>query len=155
FCFMKKFYALFLWLPLGLFCQNRLPIDSLKITDIQDFLVDDYGNAYIYKSKDFSFTKYDSTGVQKGKVMLTVPFRVQSVQNPLNIVFFSENAQQIKMMDQYLTEIQKIEWQQQFGFIREAYMEDQQIVWLLEDSNKRLIQFNYRENRVINAFPQF
>ncbi len=48
-------------------------------------LADDYGSLYIYKNKDFSFTKYDSLGKQIGKMMFTVPYKVQTVQNPLNV----------------------------------------------------------------------
>lgn len=75
--------------------------------DIQEVLGDDYGNIYLYKKKDFSLTKYDSVGIQLGKVMMNFPYKIQSVTNTLNIVMFSENAQEIKFLDQNLNEIQK------------------------------------------------
>lgn len=116
-------------------------------------LADDYGNLYIYKNKDFSFTKYDSLGKQLGKLMFTVPFKVQNVQNPLSIAFFSENAQEMKFVDQNLNEIQKVDFKQKFGFIRMAYAEDLQQLWLLDDSMKRLIQYNFRNETMINSYP--
>lgn len=116
-------------------------------------LADDYGNLYIYKNKDFSFTKYDSLGKQIGKMMLTVPYKVQSVQNPLNVPLFSENAQEMKFVDQNMNEIQRIDFKQKFGFIRMAYAEDLQQLWLLDDSTKRLIQYNFRNDTTINSFP--
>lgn len=116
-------------------------------------LADDYGNLYIYKNKDFSFTKYDSLGKQIGKMMLTVPYKVQSVQNPLNVPLFSENAQEMKFVDQNMNEIQRIDFKQKFGFIRMAYVEDLQQLWLLDDSTKRLIQYNFRNETTINSFP--
>lgn len=116
-------------------------------------LADDYGNLYIYKNKDFSFTKYDSLGKQIGKMMLTVPYKVQTVQNPLNVPLFSENAQEMKFVDQNLNEIQKLDFKQKFGFIRMAYAEDLQQLWLLDDSTKRLIQYNFRNDTTINSYP--
>lgn len=116
-------------------------------------LADDYGNLYIYKNKDFSFTKYDSLGKQIGKLMFTVPFKIQGVQNPLSVPLFSENAQEMKFVDQNLNEIQKVDFKQKFGFIRMAYAEDLQQLWLLDDSTKRLIQYNFRNETTINSYP--
>lgn len=116
-------------------------------------LADDYGNLYIYKNKDFSFTKYDSLGTQIGKMMLTVPYKVQTVQNPLSVPLFSENAQEMKFVDQNLNEIQRVDFKQKFGFIKMAYAEDLQQLWLLDDSTKRLIQYNFRNENTINSYP--
>jgi hypothetical protein len=140
-----------------LFCtasaQNILPLDTLKLKEAKDMLADDYGNLYIYKNKDFSFTKYDSLGKQIGKMMLTVPYKVQTVQNPLNVPLFSENAQEMKFVDQNMNEIQRLDFKQKFGFIRMAYAEDLQQLWLLDDSTKRLIQYNFRNDTTINSYP--
>ncbi|WP_228412443.1 hypothetical protein [Chryseobacterium sp. G0240] len=133
--------------------QKILPLDTLKLKEAKDMLADDYGSLYIYRNKDFSFTKYDSLGKQIGKMMLTVPYKVQSVQNPLNVPLFSENAQEMKFVDQNLNEIQRIDFKQKFGFIRMAYAEDLQQLWLLDDSTKRLIQYNFRNDTTINSYP--
>lgn len=133
--------------------QKPIFSDSLKLRGAEDFFVDDYRNVYLYKSRDFSFTKYDSLGKQLGQMMMTVPFRVQSVQNPLSIFLFSENAQELKLLDANLNEIQKIDFRQKFGFVKAAYAEDLQQIWLLEESTKRLIQYNYRRDLVLNSFP--
>ncbi|CAA7193598.1 hypothetical protein [Chryseobacterium potabilaquae] len=143
-------FLFFFW---SLSAQKVLPLDSIKVKDAQDMFADDYGNVYIYKNKDFSFTKYDSLGKQIGKMMLTVPYKVQSVQNPLSVPLFSENAQEMKFVDQNLNEIQKIDFKQKFGFIRMAYTEDLQQLWLLDDSMKRLIQYNFRNETIINSYP--
>lgn len=133
--------------------QNIIPLDTLKLKEAKDMLADDYGNLYIYKNKDFSFTKYDSLGKQIGKMMLTVPYKVQTVQNPLNVPLFSENAQEMKFIDQNMNEIQRLDFKQKFGFIRMAYAEDLQQLWLLDDSTKRLIQYNFRNDTTINSYP--
>ena len=139
-----------------LFCslsaQKTLAFDTLQLGTAKDLLADDYGNIYLYQNKDFSFTKYDSLGKQKAKLMLTLPFRIQSVQNPLNIPSFSENAQELKFFDKNLSEIQTINFRQKFGFIRSAYVEDLQQAWLLDESTKSLIQYNFRDDRVINSY---
>ncbi len=143
-------------LTLFLFCtlsaQRILPFDTLRLTTAKDLFADDYGNIYLYKNQDFSFTKYDSLGKQKAKLMLALPFRIQSVQNPLNIPSFSENAQELRFFDQNLNVIQTINFRQRFGFIRTAYVEDLQQAWLLDESTKRLIQYNFRDDRIINSF---
>ncbi|WP_229048531.1 hypothetical protein [Chryseobacterium arthrosphaerae] len=150
---MKFLNIIFLFLFCTVFGQNMLPLDTLKLKEAKDMLADDYGNLYIYKNKDFSLTKYDSLGKQIGKMMLTVPFKVQTVQNPLNVPLFSENAQEMKFVDQNMNEIQRIDFKQKFGFIRMAYAEDLQQLWLLDDSTKRLIQYNFRNDTTINSYP--
>lgn len=121
--------------------------------DARELFGDDYGNIYVYKNKDLSLTKYDSVGSQLGKLLLTFPYKIQSVSNPLNIVMFSENAQEIKFFDQNLNEIQKINLNSTFGFIKAAYADDLQFAWMIDDSNKTLFQYNFRSNSVINSFP--
>lgn len=139
-----------------LFCslsaQKTLAFDTLKLGTAKDLLADDYGNIYLYQNKDFSFTKYDSLGNQKAKLMLTLPFRIQSVQNPLNIPSFSENAQELKFFDKNLSEIHTINFRQKFGFIRSAFVEDSQQAWLLDESTKSLIQYSFRDDRVMNSY---
>ncbi|MFS4474066.1 hypothetical protein [Chryseobacterium sp. T20] len=150
---MKFLNILFFFLFCTASAQNILPLDTLKLKEAKDMLADDYGNLYIYKNKDFSFTKYDSLGKQIGKMMLTVPYKVQTVQNPLNVPLFSENAQEMKFVDQNMNEIQKLDFKQKFGFIRMTYAEDLQQMWLLDDSTKRLIQYNFRNDTTINSYP--
>lgn len=136
-----------------LFSQQKLSLDSLQTKDVQELFGDDYGSIYLYRNKDLSFTKYDSLGLQIGKLMLTFPYKIQSVTNPLNIVMFSENAQEIKFLDQNLNEIQKINLSPNFGFIKAIYAEDLQFAWMIDDSNKTLIQYNFRSTSTISSFP--
>ncbi|KFC19765.1 hypothetical protein IO90_10975 [Chryseobacterium sp. FH1] len=135
------------------FSQKKIGVDSLNTKDVQEMLGDDYGSIYLYKNKDLSFTKYDSLGNQLGKLMLTFPYKIQSVTNPLNIVMFSENAQEIKFVDQNLNEIQKINLGLNFGFIKAVYAEDLQFAWMIDESNKTLIQYNFRSTSTISSFP--
>lgn len=130
-----------------------MALDTLKLKEAKDLFADDYGNLYIYKNKDFSLTKYDSLGKQIGKMMLTVPFKIQGVQNPLTVPLFSENAQELKFVDQNLNEIQRVDFKQKFAFIKIAYAEDLQQIWLLDESSKRLIQYNFRNDTTINSYP--
>lgn len=149
---MRSLSIILLFLFCSLAAQKILPFDSLKIKETKGLLADDYGNIYLYKDKDFSFTKYDSLGRQQGKMMLTLPFKIQNVQNPLNIVLFSENAQEIKFIDQNLNEIQKVDLKK-FGFVKMAFAEDLQQIWLLDESMKRLVQYNFRDDKIINSYP--
>lgn len=150
---LRLLYLILIFLFCTASAQNVLPLDTLKLKEAKDMLADDYGSLYIYKNKDFSFTKYDSLGKQIGKMMLTVPYKVQTVQNPLNVPLFSENAQEMKFVDQNMNEIQRLDFKQKFGFIRMAYAEDLQQLWLLDDSTKRLIQYNFRNDTTINSYP--
>lgn len=152
---MMKILSFFLMLIFtSVSAQSEILFRPLATGETDDFFADDYGNFYLYKKSDFSFTKYDSLGNQQGRLMTAQPFKIQSVQNPLSIVMFSENAQQIKFMDQNLNEIQQLDLQN-FGFIKMAYAEDLQMIWLLDESSKRLLQYSFRENRMLNAFPFF
>ena len=131
--------------------QRNIFEDSIKLQHVTDFLVDDYQNFYFYKKQNFSLTKFDSVGRQKGRQLLTLPFKVQNVQNPMNIVLFSENAQEIRFLDQNLNEVQKLDLRK-FGFIRMAYVEDHQQIWLLDESARRLIQYDFRADKIRNSY---
>ena len=149
-----KLISLFLVLVIcSVSAQKVLPFDTLKLKEMKDMFADDYGNLYLYRNKDFSFTKYDSLGQQLGKLMFTVPFKVQEIQNPLTVALFSENAQEMKFVDQNLNEIQRFDFKQKFTFIKHAYAEDLQQIWLLDESTKRLLQYNFRNETTINSFP--
>ncbi len=150
---LRIFIIFFLCSFIAISAQRQLPFDSLKLKDTKNLLADDYGNIYLYKNKDFSFTKYDSLGKQKGKLLLTLPFKIQSVQNPLNIPSFSKNAQELKLFDQNLNEIQKINFREKFGQIAMVFAEDLQQIWLLDESSKRLLQYNFRDDKIISAYP--
>ncbi|MDV7699544.1 hypothetical protein N6B72_21750 [Chryseobacterium soli] len=150
---MRILPLIFIFIFCAATAQKSLPLDTLKLKEAKDMLADDYGSIYIYKNKDFSFTKYDSLGKQIGQLMFTVPYKVQNVQNPLTVALFSENAQEMKFVDQNMNEIQRLDFKQKFGFIRMAYAEDLQQLWLLDDSTKRLIQYNFRNETTINSYP--
>ena len=152
FNFLKLIVIFFFFNGYFISAQKITPLDSLNLRETQDFFADDYGGIYLYKNKDFSFTKYDSTGLQQGKIMFTVPFKIQSVENPLNIFAFSENAQEMRLYDQNLVEIQKVNFRQDFGSVVMAYGADLQYIWLLEDSTKRLIRYRFRDKNIQNSY---
>lgn len=153
---MKQWFVfLGVVLACGVFrSQKVLPLAPLPLAESSEVYADDYLNIYLYEKRDFSFTKYDALGKAVGRQMFTVPFEVRSVANPLNVVLFSQSAQEIRFLDAYLNEVQRLSVGH-LGFIRAIYTEDLQQAWLLDDREKRLIQYNFRENRVINSFPFF
>ena len=55
---MKLLQLLFFSFFCSFSAQKNLAFDSLMLKDVRDLLSDDYGNIYLYKNKDFSFTKY-------------------------------------------------------------------------------------------------
>ncbi|MDY3520459.1 hypothetical protein PG614_03250 [Riemerella anatipestifer] len=138
----------------NLSAQVIIPIDEQVLKSVQDIFIDDYENIYLYQNNDFSFTKYNIQGQKQGRMMMVFPFKVQSVQNPLNIVLFSENQQEIKMLDQNLNEIQSLKPSpsQSASYISHLYMENLQLMWLLNPMSKTLLQYHFRENRLLNSF---
>ncbi|ADQ81310.1 hypothetical protein J5295_05805 [Riemerella anatipestifer] len=136
----------------NLSAQVLIPIDEEVLKSVQDIFIDDYENIYLYQNNDFSFTKYNTQGQKQGRMMMVFPFKVQSVQNPLNIVLFSENQQEIKMLDQNLNEIQSLKPSQSASYISHLYMENLQLMWLLNPMSKTLLQYHFRENRLLNSF---
>ena len=151
---MKYYLIFFSIISCLISAQKVLPFDTLNVRSVNNIFADDYGNIYLYKNKDLSFTKYDSLGKQLGKMRLTLPYKIQDIQNPLNIALFSENSQEIKLIDQNLNEIQKIDLRK-FGFIKMAYVEDQQQIWLLDESTKRLLQYRFRQEDILQAYQMY
>ena len=149
---MRIFFFFFLLLSSLSFAQKQAKVDSLLVSDASAFFVDDYRNFYFYKGKDFSLVKVDSLGKQKGKMLLTVPYKIQNVQNSLSIPLFSENAQEVLFVDQNLNSINKLTFSDKFWFVKNVYVEDLQQIWILEESSKRLIQYNYKTNSVLNSY---
>ncbi len=135
------------------FSQSVFPLDSTLIKNAKALFVDDYGNAYIYTDYNFSFTKYNALGKEQARQMFTLPFKVQSVQNPLNISAFSENAQEQRFFDANLALMQVINFSQKFGHVKLTYSEDQQSIWVLDESTKRLVHYNIRQNMILVSYP--
>ena len=147
---MKLFKFIFLLFFSYAFAQKEFPI--IIKDSIRDVLIDDYENIYVYRNSDLSILKYDSLGHKKAQVMFPQPFKIQSVENPLNIFLFSENGQEIKILDQNLNEIQYLNLYQKFGHVKAVYSQDLQFIWVLDSARKQLIQYNYREDKIINIF---
>lgn len=154
---MIKYFLLLASIVSGLiFGQQKIysgkAFDSIKLDQIQNALLDDYGNVYLNNRKDLSFTKYDSLGIEQSKLMFTVPFKIQSVQNPLSIFAFSENAQEMKIFDNNLVEIQSIKLRDKFSSVIMAFGEDQQFLWLLDESTKTLAKYQFRDQKIERSF---
>lgn len=144
-----KFFLLVFCIQIS--AQKAFPV-TVK-DSVSDVLIDDFNNLYLSRNNDSSIVKYDSLGNTKAEIKLPYPFKIQSVDNPLNIFLFSENGQEIKILDPNLNEVQSLKLYEEFSHIKSAYIEDLQYVWLLDSSQKSLIQYNYREGKVINSFP--
>lgn len=135
----------------GFVAQEHLSIYDGLHDNVDDFLVDDYNNLYCL-DPNLGFTKTDASGRLQGRLLLAFPFRVQTVQNPLNLVFFSRTRQQIKWFDHKLNEIQNLSLID-FGFVTSVYAEDLQQIWLWDDIGKRLVQYHFRDKKIIKAYP--
>lgn len=134
------------------FGQKEYLIDSLMIKKNDQLYLDDYSNLYHYNKQNTKLTKYNTQGEKIAERMLTRPFRLQAISNPLNIILFSENTQQIKMMDTNLNDIQDVDLSRNFIFVKNAYVEDLQNLWLLDDASKKIVQYNHRNNKVISSY---
>lgn len=145
-------YGVLLGLGISLNAQALLPISMQGIREGLDFYVDDYQDIYIYKKDAFSFTKYNRQGDLLAETMEVYPFKIQQIQNPFNIVLFSETQQKIKFLDQNLVEIQTAMWPSTLGYMVGAYVENLQVVWLLDRNNSTLFQYNYRDQKVLNTY---
>ncbi len=126
---------------------------QITIAGAQDFAVDDYGEVYISRAQDFSLTKYDSLGMKTAEQMFTLPFRILSVQNPLEISLFSQNAQDLRYFDRNLNEIRKISFRNLFGNITSVFPENSEQIWLMESAGKRLMMYSTRTETVQKSFP--
>lgn len=120
---------------------------------VTDVLLDDFYNTYVFRDADFTLSKYTPRGNLVSSLRLTQPFKIQSVENPLNIFLFSENVQELRILDANLNEIQRLPFYEHFEHIKAAYVEDLQYVWLLDDSRKTIIQYQFRDGKVISSFP--
>lgn len=148
---MKLFNLIFLLFFSYAFSQNTYPI--LVKDSIRDAVIDEYSDLYIYRNSDNSILKYDSLGKRKAVVELSHSFKILSVENPLNIFLFSENGQDLKILDNNLNEIQTFNLYNHFGHIKSVYVEDLQNIWLVDSSKKSLIYYNYRTDKVNKSFP--
>ena len=131
--------------------QDSTAVKAGDYSRVTDLLADDYGNVYTYREQDFTFIKQDSLGTELGKLMFTFPFAVLTVQNPLYIPAFSENRQQLKIFDRNLSEIQSVDLSSEFGYVKAVFAEDLQQIWLADASTKRLVQYSFRTDQILNT----
>lgn len=145
------FILILLW-SLGI-AQKIMPFDEGMLEQTTDFWTDDYGGFYFLDSQKLSFSKYDSLGHKNGELLWAVPFRVETVSNPLTIPLFSENAQQIRFVDNNLNYIQDpIDLTSDFSHAKAINIEDLRYMWVLDDVQKQLIKYDYRAKKVIKSF---
>jgi len=133
--------------------QQIIPADTVAWKDIADAQIDDLNYLFLYNSHKQSFTKYDAAGLPVAAIGFRHPFRIQSVQNSLRYPAFSQNLQELSFLDARLTVTEKIKFPLTLGFIRAVFVEDLQEAWLLEESRQRLIQYNYREDQILQEIP--
>ncbi|WP_092736117.1 hypothetical protein [Riemerella columbipharyngis] len=134
---------------MSVFCpaQKIIPIEGHTLENVTDAFLDDYGGVYLYNSKNFSLTKYNEEGEERDEILVTFPFKVQSVNNPLSIIAFSENMQQIEFLDQNLNQIQQIPLSS-VGYANMGYAENLQSIWVINESNKQLYKYNFRDGSI-------
>ncbi len=151
---MKQLSVFFLLLCSMVYGQQQIiPADTVVWKDIADAQIDDLNNLFLYNSQEQSFTKYDAGGLPVATIGFRHPFRVQSVQNSLRYPAFSQNLQELCFLDARLTVTEKIKFPVKLGFILAVFVEDLQEAWLLEESRQRLIQYNYREDQILQEIP--
>lgn len=124
------------------------------LAHVEVLMVDDYGAVYLHNNNTFTLKKIDALGKNVGRIQIPIPFKIQPVNNPMQIVLFSEQAQEIRLLDLYLVEKQKIPLNH-LGFIKTVHLEDQQIIWLVDEANSRIVQYNYRQEKIINVIPLY
>lgn len=120
---------------------------------IRDAFIDDYKNLYVYRNSDDSIIKFDSLGKNKSILTLAHPHKIVSSDNPMTIFLFSENSQEFKLIDANLNEIQSFDFTKTFGQVKAVYVEDLQNIWLVDQSKKSLIYYNYRNSAINKSFP--
>lgn len=130
--------------------QKAMPMHAP--TAMKEVFMDDYQNVYIAPD-DTTIIKYDRWGKKIAEIRLPYSNKLLSVDNPLAIFSFSETGQMLFLLDQNLTSLPPISLQNFGGHIQSVYVEDLQYLWLLDASNKRLIQYQYRDQKAINSFP--
>lgn len=148
---MKLFKFIFLLFFSYAFSQNDYPI--IVKDSIRDAFIDDYADLYVYRNSDNSILKYDSIGKRKAMITLPHPFKILYVDNPLNIFLFSENGQELKILDANLNEVQYFNFYGLFGHVKTTYVEDLQNLWFIDATKKSLVYYNYRNEKVIKSFP--
>lgn len=124
---------------------------AAQLKNADDFAVDEYGEVYVYRNSELSYTKYFSDGAERARLQFAVPFAIPSVQNPLKLMAFSLNAQEIRFFDQNLALVQKIPLPTEVGSMMAVFTEDPRYLWLIDNSSKRLIQYDVTAREVVSA----
>lgn len=147
-------YLFFMFFWMGDFYAQKISSPSIVplFNNADEMMVDDYENVYLYNRKDFSLTKINLEGKLMGRIQLPIPFKIQPITNHFTTILFSRPLQEVRILDQYLNPIQKIKLNP-LGNITAAYVQDSQNIWLVDASDRRIIQYDYRQGRVINTTP--
>lgn len=135
-----------------------LPVLTLPVGKVySEVLVDDFNGLYLNDQQGFTLEKHSASGEVLASRMLDGPYHIQDVLHPLNIALFSENSQKILFLDQFLNQKQEISLRD-FGYIRAAFVENQETVWLLNESTRQLLKYGLRsgtvEKSLLISFPE-
>ncbi len=148
-----KIFCLFLVFVSAAGCGQiqNVHFTEKQLQNISELRADDYGNIYTTTADGLRFIKYNPAGIQQAELRFTVPYKIQSVQNPLNIMAFSQNAQQMNFYDRNLAITQVFSFREKFGFIQGAFAEDARIVWLVDGSSNKILLYDFAEQRILRA----
>lgn len=141
------FAALFL---VGCAVVNR---DQLDHSAVEEIFLDEYNHIYHYDKNSLTVLKTDSSGKELGRLFLPQPFKIQDVQNPLSIVAFSQNAQEVRFYDRNLSETSSpLKLSEKFNFIKALYADNQEVAWLVDGAANNILQYNLRQEKILNSW---
>ncbi len=123
--------------------------------DIQLMEVDPLGNIYLVDDEDRLF-KFDTTGQKLFMVVNNNLGRVHSldVGNPFKIMLFYRDQQTILLLDNTLSEIQRIpliQWM--LDDVTAANLSPDNAIWLFDGSNKVLVKMSDKGDPLVTSDP--
>lgn len=145
---MKKIGFLLFW-GFSLLNSQKKEILNIKEKKIQNFYTDAYNNLYYQPSWNHLY-KFHSDSKKISQTTLNSPYILQNVENPLHLYLFSENKQEIKVLDPYLNEIQNIDLKN-FNYIEAVFVESLDKIWLWDTIEKKIIQYNFAQKKITST----
>lgn len=152
---IRSFIFAFFCLPIPIFAQNLILVDSFALPKAELAAADKYGNFYIADPQG-NLHQYDSTG----KFLVNFsPEKVGSIslleaRQSVRVFVFYRDFQQIIWLDRFLKKIESYDLENMdLGFVRLVAPSPDNRLWILSDSDFSLLKYDPRTRQTLFKIP--
>lgn len=135
--------------------ENWNLVASIEVDNVDQLSVDNRGNIF-FSDKSGNLGKLGPNGDMLGRYSPIFQARVDQLEafHTVNIFLFSFDLQQFVILDVFLNPISSFDLRDEdVGIVKAATLGNNNVLWLFDEVDLSLIQYDYRRNLILQKQP--